>query len=118
MALVLSVVSLGAAWYVGAGKPPQQQKHDPLLVRAHLPARATSVFAGTPEAVTAALQATAWDHPYHAAGESQERDPHAVSVPRAKMTLLTSPDSSGTASTGFRFSANVIPSSSALMISS
>jgi hypothetical protein len=56
MALVLSVASLGAAWYVGAGKPPpRQQKHDPLLVRARLPAQATSVFAGTPEAVAAGV---------------------------------------------------------------
>jgi hypothetical protein len=56
MALVLSVVSLGAAWYVGAGKPPpHHQKRDPLLVRVHPPAQATSVFAGTPEAVTAGV---------------------------------------------------------------
>jgi hypothetical protein len=53
MALVLSVVSLGAAWYVNAGTPPPQGKRDPLLVRAHLPAQAMSVLAGTPEAVSA-----------------------------------------------------------------
>src|ERR1700741_565521 len=59
MALVLSVVSLGAAWYAGTGTPPQRTggpppgKRDPLSPPPHLAAPATAVLAGTPEAVTA-----------------------------------------------------------------
>jgi hypothetical protein len=53
MALVLSVVSLGAAWSVGAGTPPPPGQRDTFLVRAHLPVPATSVLAGLPETVTA-----------------------------------------------------------------
>jgi hypothetical protein len=102
-ALVLSVAALGTAWLVGAGASPPRA-HDPLLARTRLPAPATSVLAGPPEAVTAGvaqdLFAAAPVVVVASASRPADLAPAVSQASRAHAPLLLAPSQAGTTASG------------------